>query len=480
MVIGDGAREHAIAWAVARSGARIHALVRHVNPGLAELARETSGRVILGNYLDPAEAVRAAEQVSPDLIIVGPEEPLFRGVSDALRERGFPVFGASRRLAEIERRKDFARGLMWRHRIPGRLAYAVFSDTAEAARYARAAGAVAIKPIRQAGGRGVRVVQSDPAYLSDAVSEIVEAGTSDVAESLRAYSDVELGVLVEEAVWGVEYTVQVVTDGEAFVAMPPVQDNPHAYELGLGPECGGMGTIAPVPFITEGEYAESVEIVRRSVEALQRELGERYIGVLSGQMMLTAYGPTLIEYYARLGDPEALNALYLMESDALEMFQRAAEGRLAGYSPRFRQEATVVKAVAPVGYPLDRKMASGQEIAVDWDVVRREGCLVFFGSVEEAGAGTYRTLGSRAVEVLGSGRSFDEAYERAERCAAAVKAVRGEVFYRSDIGSPWYMAYMSRRAAMVRRVYEWRRARGLGRVRIDWVPGGEVRVYDYG
>jgi len=286
--------------------------------------------------------------------------------------------------------------------------------------------------------------------------------------------------LVEEAVWGVEYTVQVVTDGSAIVPMPAVQDNPHAYELGLGPECGGMGTIAPVPFITEDEYRESVEVVRRSLEALQSEVGERYMGVLSGQMMLTAYGPTLIEFYARFGDPEAVNAMYLLESSALEMLERAAEGRLAGYSARFRNEATVVKAVAPVGYPLDRRLATGHEIVVDWDVVRRMNCLVFFGSVEEAGPGTYRTLGSRAVEVLGAGQSFDEAYERAERCASAVRAVRGEVFHRSDIGSPWYMAYMAKRAATVRRVYEWRRARGLGKTRIDWVPGVGVKVYEYG
>jgi len=184
LIIGDGAREHAIAWALARDGARVSALVKHVNPGLAELARSTGGVVRIGDYLDPAEAVRVAEEVSPDLVVVGPEEPLFRGVPDALRERGFAVFGASRRLAEVERRKDFARGLMWRHRIPGRLAYAVFRDPAEAARYAKAAGAVAIKPIRQAGGKGVRVVQGEPAYLSNAVEGIIEAGVSEAAQSL--------------------------------------------------------------------------------------------------------------------------------------------------------------------------------------------------------------------------------------------------------------------------------------------------------
>lgn len=475
-MIGDGAREHALAWSVARSGARVYALMAHRNPGIVGIARETGGGYFLGNPVSPMDAVKTAEEVSPDLIIIGPEEPLFRGVSDTLRERGFTVLGAPSRAALIEMRKDIARQLQWKYRIPGRLAYAVFRSAGEAFEFARSMGAAALKPIRQAGGKGVRVVQQVGKYLESVRDDAMMSGVHGVLRDLHAYDDVEPAVLVEEAVWGVEYTVQALTDGSTVFPFPPVQDNPHAYELGLGPECGGMGSVSPLDFIEDGEFKEAVDIIWRTAEAVEAEFGVKYVGVLSAQMMLTAYGPALIEYYARFGDPEALNALYMLDGDALELLLRTASGRLAGYSARFRRVYTVVKAIAPVGYPIDRALARGRTITIDWDIVRREGCLVFFGSVEEGGAGRYITLGSRALEILAPGSTLLEAYGRAERCVAAV---RGDVFHRSDIGSPEYIASMVSKADMVRTVYRWRRERGLGRLRIDWSPGGQVRVIDY-
>nr|KJR73493.1 MAG: phosphoribosylamine--glycine ligase [Thermoproteus sp. AZ2] len=476
LIIGDGAREHAIAWALAKSGARVSALASHNNPGLAETAKETGGRLYLGDPASPKDAVRAAEEDSPDLVVVGPEEPLFRGVSDALRESGFLTFGAPSRAAVIEMRKDVARALQWKHKIPGRLAYAVFNDASEALKYVKAVGAAALKPVRQAGGKGVKVVHSAGKYLEGARDALAESRVGEVFQSLSGYGDVEPAVLVEEAVWGVEYTVQAVVDGPSVFYFPAVQDNPHAYELGLGPECGGMGAVSPLDFLEPGEVEEAAEIIRRTAEAVEAELGVRYVGALSAQMMLTAYGPTIIEYYARLGDPEAVNAMFLLDGDAYELFERAASGRLAGYKAGFKRAYTAVKAIAPVGYPIDKRAAKGREISVDWGVIGREGCLVFFGSVEESGAGRYTSLGSRAFEVLGYGDSPAEAYAKAERCAAAF---RGEVFYRSDIGSAEYLASMRAKAERARAVYKWRRERGLGGVKIDWAPGMPLRVFDY-
>jgi phosphoribosylamine--glycine ligase len=472
LVVGDGAREHAIAWALERSGVAVGAVAGHMNPGLAEIARRTGGRIFLGPPADPAAVVRAAEEFSPDLVVVGPEEPLFAGVADALRERGFRTVGASRRLAVVEMRKDFARSLQWKYGVPGRLIYGVFKDVEEAYGFSKALGAVAIKPIRQAGGKGVRVVYGELQYLD--FDEVYRKGAEEVLKQLAHYRDVDAAVLVEEAVRGVEFTLQALTDGESLFFFPPVQDNPHAFEYGVGPECGGMGTVSPLPFLSREEVEEAKRAVEATVKALQAELGGRYVGAISGQMMLTARGPVVIEYYSRLGDPEALNALFLYDGDAYQLFGLAADGKLHKAKPAFREVHTVVKAAAPLGYPHRRDLAKGRLFTVDWDLARREGCRVFFASAEERG-GAYATLGSRAVEVLAHGATPEEAYRRSERCMAAV---RGDgVFYRRDIGSPEYMAAMWDKAERARAVYRWRRARGLDRRVLVWEPGAGLREY---
>jgi phosphoribosylamine--glycine ligase len=472
LVVGDGAREHAIAWALERSGVVVGAVAGHLNPGLAEVARRTGGRVFRQPPTDPAAVVKSAEEFSPDLVVVGPEEPLFAGVADVLRERGFKVVGASRRLAVVEMRKDFARYLQWKYGVAGRLIYGVFKNVEEAYGFSKALGAVAIKPIRQAGGKGVRVVYGDVQYLE--FDEMYKKGAEDVLRQLSHYDDVETAVLVEEAVRGVEFTLQALTDGESLFFFPPVQDNPHAFEYGLGPECGGMGTVSPLPFLEEGEVEEAKKAVEATVKALQTEVRERYVGVISGQMMLTARGPVVIEYYSRLGDPEALNALFLYEGDVYELFSLTADGKLHKAKPTFKDGHVVVKAAAPLGYPHRKDLAKGRVVSIDWDVIRREGCFIFFSSVEERD-GLYVTLGSRALEVLAYGATPEEAYIRSERCMAAVRG--GGLFYRRDIGSPEYMAAMREKAEKTRLVYRWRRTHGLdGRVLL-WEPGAGLREY---
>ena len=475
LIVGDGAREHAIAWAVAKSGARVYAHVGHRNPGIVDIVKSTGGFVKVGKITDSVEVVKTAEEASPDLVIIGPEEPLFAGVADALREAGFLTFGASARAAVVEMRKDVARALQWKYKIPGRLIYGVFEKLEEAYAFAKALGSVAIKPVRQAGGKGVRVVYGEAKYLDGAFDGVILKGAEEAKAQLSGYGDVSAAVLVEEAVWGVEYTVQAVTDGETVFPFPPVQDNPHAFEIGVGPECGGMGTVSPLPYIERGEAEEAEAIIKATVEAVEREFGVKYMGALSAQMMLTARGPVLIEYYSRLGDPEAVNALFLYNGDAYQLFKLAAEGKLHKAERAFKQLYTVVKAVAPLGYPHRRDLARGRVAYIDWDVVRREGCLVFFSSVEEAGGG-YVSLGSRAFEILGYGESIEEAYVKAERCASAV---RGEgFFYRRDIGSLEYITAMQKRAEAVRAVYKWRRARGLDARRVVWEPGKEAKILE--
>ncbi|MGC8543580.1 MAG: phosphoribosylamine--glycine ligase, partial [Vulcanisaeta sp.] len=396
---------------------------------------------------------------------------------------GIPTFGVPRRLAMIEQSKAFARDLMWRFRIPGRIAFKAFKDVNEALQYVSNAGSVAIKPARQSGGKGVRVFWDRLAYLRNNVNDAKASQVITASSDVKAYGDIDDLIVVEEAVSGVEYTVQVISDGRSIIALPPIQDHPHVFEYDVGPECGGMGAIVgpgpSLPFLTREEYEESVEIVRRTLDALQREVGLRYVGVLSGQFMLTVYGPTLIEYYSRFGDPEILNALAMLNGDLLEIIEAAVEGRLSSVKYSFRENVVAIsKAVAPMGYPHNRELARGRSITINLNEIERLGCEVYFGSVIEEG-GLYKTLGSRAVEVLAVGNTYGETYEKIENCVSHIKSLDWQLIHRRDIGSEELIERRIREAERVRAVYKWRRAHGLGKVRIDWIPGGEVTIFDY-
>ncbi|NPA97232.1 MAG: phosphoribosylamine--glycine ligase [Crenarchaeota archaeon] len=481
LIVGSGAREHALALMMARSSSepRIYVASDYANPGLSRVAEESGGKLMIARSSDPEAVARVAEAVSPDLVVIGPEEPQFAGVADELRRRGFTVFGAGRRCAEIERSKVFARELMWRHSIPGRLYFAAFRSVEEAREFSRFAGEVVIKPARQAGGKGVRVLSGYRAYLHEDYEEMARRSIESVASGvMKSYSDTKYTVLVEQLVEGVEYTATLITDGSYHLPLPLAQDHPHAFDFDIGPETGGMGSISGpgwlLPFIERGEFERSVEIVRRAVEALQSEVGERYVGAIAGQMMLTGlWGPTVIEFYSRFGDPEIANLLPVVESDMLEILDAAASGRLASKKLEIDEtRAVVVKAVAPAGYPLRKSLGKGHPIAVDEARARELGCVVLYGSVEMRGSEMV-TRGSRAIEIVCTASSHEEAARLANRVAAeCVRSLDGwPLFFRSDIGTSRLLSKRVELAQRVRRVYRSKEAAGtLGEFYV-WVPG---------
>ena len=480
LIVGSGGREHALAKLIRRSvlEPRIFVAMDYRNPGLEKEASETGGKWFVVKTTSPKDVAKVAEEVSPDLVVIGPEEPQFSGVTDHLREKGFTVFGASSKCAEIEKSKVFARTLMWKYGIEGRLYFKAFRDIEEARKFIEFAGDVVIKPARQAGGKGVKVVRDTQAYLSRDRLEVKKGYVEKLFNEMNKYSDIDYKIIVEQRVEGVEYTSMVITDGETVLPLPLVQDHPHAFEFDTGPETGGMGSIQgpgwTLPFITLDEYRKTVEIVSKVLNALQNEVRDRYIGAFAGQMMLTGlWGPTVIEFYSRFGDPEISNMVPITLSDFLEILDKAAERRLASAKLVIDEETvTIVKAVAPAGYPDNKAAASNHPIRVDEAKIKELGCELLYASVELRSDGVLYTKGSRAFEVVCYGKSYEEAYKKSEEAVACIESLDGwPLFHRSDIGSKELLEDRMRVAKRVRTVYLSRARNGLLGKMVVWVPG---------
>ncbi|MEM0374869.1 MAG: phosphoribosylamine--glycine ligase [Nitrososphaerota archaeon] len=482
--IGGGSREHALIEKIAssRHEPRIYWISEWRNPGILEVCSSTGGELILGNTTDPEFVSSTAKRLGVDIAITGPEEPNFHGVPDALWRAGIPCVGASRDLSVIERSKAALRRLQWKYDLPGKLLFRTFRDLGSAERALEEAGRnltwlqnVVLKPARQAGGKGVKVVEDRQAYLTEEKTAFKTEHARWLLSYTSRYLDTDEKILVEECVWGPEYTVQCLFDGRTLVPFPMVQDYKHAFDFDIGPETGGMGSISgpgeALPFMTEEEFRESVEVIESVLRAIQDETGQEYRGIAAGQMMLTELeGPTVIEMYSRLGDPEGVNALASLETDFLDLMFAVVDGRLSRTTVRFSGLASVVKAVAPEGYPDNREIARGHQVDVDLDGIRGNRCRVYWGAVHLEG-GRMLTMGSRVAEILALDRSIEEAAAKVNECLDKVRLRGWRTFYRTDIGTPESLRRMEALAGTVRRLYALRRSRGTVGRRLDWVPG---------
>ncbi len=421
LVIGGGAREHAICRAVSRSNADLYSLMKNSNPGIKRLARN----FYLQNETDVDKVVEYAHSRNVDLAIVGPEAPEEAGVTNALRAEGIAVASPSKEAAEIETDKEFMRSLMEKHNIGGILKSRAFSDARKAREFiGMLDGEVAVKPIGLTGGKGVKIAGDHFGSIEDAAAYAEEVITNKIGGEAR--------VLIEEKAVGEEFTLQAFCDGSIIVPTLAVQDHKRLLPGDEGPNTGGMGSYSDasglLPFIDRNDYEGAVAILQRIVDAMKDE-DRAYKGVIYGQFMITGNGPKVIEINARWGDPEAMNILPLLKADFVDICMAMVDGTLNRKKVGFEKKSTVCKYVVPEGYgtnPMD-----GRKIFVSEDAIKEAGGKIFYASVDEREGQVYTTR-SRSLAVVGISDTINEAEQICEEC---LKHVGGKnIFIRHDIG----------------------------------------------
>ncbi len=338
LIVGSGAREHAIAAALARSPQRPLLLCfgSARNPGIQALCRD----YVVGSVTDITAITAFAAAHSPTLAILGPEAPLAAGVTDALLAINIPVVGPTQQLAQIESSKGFARELLARHKIPGNPWFRRFTsvDGIEPV-LAKLSGRHVIKDDGLAGGKGVKVCGDHLHSIADSVTFCRE-----LAANGHPF-------VIEEKLVGEEFSLLSFCDGVTLRHMPAVQDHKRAYDGDKGPNTGGMGTYTDadhkLPFLADSDLAAAEAINEMVAAALADDCGAPYQGILYGGFMATADGVRLIEYNARFGDPECLNLLSLLETDFVAICRAIVDQTLDALPVTFAAEASVCKYVVP-------------------------------------------------------------------------------------------------------------------------------------
>lgn len=420
LVVGGGAREHAIASALKQNEeVELYSSLGNKNPGIMGLSEE----VLWAKETELERMRDFAVEKQVDIAVVGPEKPLGEGVANVLEEAGVPTVGPKKELALIETSKEFCRDLMEEYSIPANLSYASFGNVEEAHNYVDSCpGELAVKPVGLTGGKGVKVEgehlkskEEVKAYISQVIKNGIGGGR----------------VVLEERALGEEFTLQAFIDGRDVVPMPAVQDHKRAFEGDMGHNTGGMGSYSRqdglLPFLTRRDYDFAVDVIRRTVEALRKKTGENYRGVLYGQFM-KGREIKLIEFNCRLGDPEAMNVLPLLRSDFAEICRSIVERRLSRAD--FAPLASVCKYIVPRGYGVNPSPPA--EIWVDEEGIAGEGAILYYAAVNKDDKKLFTTT-SRAVATVGLGEALEHAEGVAERATSHVKGEH--LYHRKDIGT---------------------------------------------
>ncbi len=416
LVIGNGGREHALAWKLKQSP-RVDEVI--VAPGNAGTARERGVRNADVAVTDIAGLLALAKAEKIGLTVVGPEVPLVAGVVDKFRAAGLRIFGPRAIAAQLEGSKAFAKDFLLRHNIPT-ARYAVFTGLNPALAYVREHGApIVIKADGLAAGKGVVVALT----LADA-----ELALHDMLGA-HAFGDASARVVIEEFLDGEEASYIVMSDGSHALPMASSQDHKRRDDNDLGPNTGGMGAYSPAPVVTpEVEKRILEQVIQPTLRGMAAE-GAPFIGFLYAGLMIDKAGnPKVIEFNVRFGDPETQPIMMRLKSDLVDLIEAALDGELHHTKAQWDPRPSLGVVVAAGGYP--GKVRSG-DVIEGLDAPAVAGTKVFHAGTRLDADGRVVTAGGRVLTVCALGKDIADARERAY---AAVAGVRWEgAFFRRDI-----------------------------------------------
>ena len=414
LVVGGGGREHALVWKIAQSPRVTEVFCA---PGNAGISGQASIVSIKAN--DLKSLLEFAIKMKIDLTVVGPEEPLSRGIVDLFESKGLSIFGAGQRAAEIEGSKAFAKEMMKKCGIPTS-SYGIFQDPGEAVAYIRKQGApIVVKADGLAAGKGVIVCKT----VEEAIQSVEQIMLK------RIFGDAGRQVVVEEYLVGEEASYIAFTDGKVILPMASSQDHKCVFDRDEGPNTGGMGAYSPAPVVTDQVHERILGRILRPIIQGMGDEGRPYKGVLYAGLMIHDNHPKVLEFNARFGDPETQPVLMRMKGDIIPILEACIHGNLSQHQIEWDNRASVCVVMASKGYPGDYER--GKVIKGLNEVSQMRDVFVFHAGTEMKD-GQIVTNGGRVLGVTGLGKDIEKAIGTTYE--AVQKISWDGVHYRKDIG----------------------------------------------
>ncbi|OOM13585.1 phosphoribosylamine--glycine ligase [Clostridium saccharobutylicum] len=411
LLIGSGGREHALAWKFAQSK-KVEKIF--VAPGNGGTAIENKCENI--NITNIDELVKFAQNENIDITVVGPEDPLTKGIVNKFKKEGLKIFGPAENGAKLEGSKSFSKEFMKKYGVKT-AQYETFTNVDEALKYLEICEyPTVVKADGLAAGKGVAICANK--------QEAEEAVKSYMVDDI--FNGAGQTIVIEEFLEGVEASILSITDGKTIIPFISGKDHKQIFDGGKGPNTGGMGVLAPNPYVTEEVMKEFEEnIMAKTLNGIKEE-GFDYKGIIFFGIMITKKGTYLLEYNVRMGDPETQSVLYLMESDLVEVIESALREELDKIEIKWKDGVCINVVLASNGYPGD--FTKGYEIKIDEKVKDK----VFLAGAKFEN-GILKTNGGRVLSVIGLGKDTEEARKDAYN---NIKYVQFEGAYcRTDIGT---------------------------------------------